>query len=404
MGSKDTVVCIVTDCGGGDWPPLLALASAMVLEGIPVLVVCDPGTLAAVRSAGLAHICLSLEQALGRWFLPAVTALTTGPPGKREPADPLTAWVEHCGTGLAVQLERLNPCLILGSLLGVGLAAYLSRALGIPWCFLNPGCCFSRLDRQAWKRDYSSGGAWMYRNWLLPRVETADLVLHATDARFDLSPEGLPGRHYYVGPLFWEWPGPEDGHDARIPDRSDTGLRNARRVLVTLSTSPQPGDMEMLGHVLKVMDRPDLKVTVTLSGAHDRSLLRQAPDNVRIAGYIPHSRLLPGCDLMVSHAGHGSVMKAMTNGVPMVLIPMGRDQPGVAFRARRLGVAAAVGAKGDGGSSPASLVGRVLDEDREFKALQAAARHQAKRLSKQTPLLSALDHLTQFLLTSGHHE
>jgi UDP:flavonoid glycosyltransferase YjiC (YdhE family) len=46
--------------------------------------------------------------------------------------------------------------------------------------------------------------------------------------------------------------------------------------------------------------------------------------------------------LLLSHAGHGPVTKALWHGVPMVLVPWGRDQPGVAARAEDLGVARAI--------------------------------------------------------------
>jgi UDP:flavonoid glycosyltransferase YjiC (YdhE family) len=35
---------------------------------------------------------------------------------------------------------------------------------------------------------------------------------------------------------------------------------------------------------------------------------------------------------VVTHAGHGTVIRALANGVPLVCIPMGRDQPGNAAR------------------------------------------------------------------------
>jgi UDP:flavonoid glycosyltransferase YjiC (YdhE family) len=46
--------------------------------------------------------------------------------------------------------------------------------------------------------------------------------------------------------------------------------------------------------------------------------------------------------LLIGHAGHGTVMKALWHGKPMVLVPWGRDQPGVAARAQALGVAEVV--------------------------------------------------------------
>jgi UDP:flavonoid glycosyltransferase YjiC (YdhE family) len=57
------------------------------------------------------------------------------------------------------------------------------------------------------------------------------------------------------------------------------------------------------------------------------------PANSRVEQYIPHSTVLDNAPLFVSHAGHGSVMKSLWYGVPMVLVPWSRDQFGVAARA-----------------------------------------------------------------------
>jgi UDP:flavonoid glycosyltransferase YjiC (YdhE family) len=54
---------------------------------------------------------------------------------------------------------------------------------------------------------------------------------------------------------------------------------------------------------------------------------------------VSHAEVLKRACLLVSHAGHGVVLKALYYGVPMVLVPLGRDQPGVAARAWALGVA-----------------------------------------------------------------
>ena len=49
--------------------------------------------------------------------------------------------------------------------------------------------------------------------------------------------------------------------------------------------------------------------------------------------------MLPDCDLVVSHGGSGSVLGALTHGLPMVLLPLGADQPLNAARCEALGVA-----------------------------------------------------------------
>ncbi|MDP9144604.1 MAG: hypothetical protein M3N43_07885 [Actinomycetota bacterium] len=61
--------------------------------------------------------------------------------------------------------------------------------------------------------------------------------------------------------------------------------------------------------------------------------------NVFIERYIPHTVLLPYCDVVITHGGFSSVMACYNQGVPMVLMPLaGGDQHGNAHRGAALGV------------------------------------------------------------------
>ena len=55
--------------------------------------------------------------------------------------------------------------------------------------------------------------------------------------------------------------------------------------------------------------------------------------------FAPHEAILPTTELLITHAGHGTVLAGMEFGVPMLCQPMGRDQPLVAKSAASLGVA-----------------------------------------------------------------
>jgi MGT family glycosyltransferase len=66
------------------------------------------------------------------------------------------------------------------------------------------------------------------------------------------------------------------------------------------------------------------------------------PPNVYIERYIPHSQILPRCDLAIVHGGFGSVMACMSEGLPMLVIPVAGDQPANAARCAALGVARVV--------------------------------------------------------------
>lgn len=71
----------------------------------------------------------------------------------------------------------------------------------------------------------------------------------------------------------------------------------------------------------------------------DPAELGPQPANVRVERWVPQHELLPQCSLVVSHGGSGSVLGALAHGLPMVLLPLGADQPLNAERCATLGVA-----------------------------------------------------------------
>jgi UDP:flavonoid glycosyltransferase YjiC (YdhE family) len=81
------------------------------------------------------------------------------------------------------------------------------------------------------------------------------------------------------------------------------------------------------------------RVVVTVGREIDPQSLGPQPSNVLVRSYVPQSQLLPHCNLVVSHGGSGSMLGALSHGLPMVLLPMGADQTLNAARARQLQVA-----------------------------------------------------------------
>jgi hypothetical protein len=58
-------------------------------------------------------------------------------------------------------------------------------------------------------------------------------------------------------------------------------------------------------------------VVLTLTARHPRDELGPVPANARLVEFVSHSEILKRCCLLVSHAGHGVVTKALFYGVPM---------------------------------------------------------------------------------------
>jgi MGT family glycosyltransferase len=191
-------------------------------------------------------------------------------------------------------------------------------------------------------------------------VQRAPLVVVTTLDELD-RPEAVPANVRYVGPLV-EGPGPDEGW--RPPgDRSDGPL-----VVVSMGTTPM-GEGPVLQRVLDALDGAALRVVATL-GPHLRAGDLRAPANATLTGYVCHAAVLPHADLAVNHAGLGSIGAALTAGVPVVCLPLGRDQPGNAEAAAAAGAGRVLPQ-----DAPADrLRATVLDALEDDALLRAAAR------------------------------
>ena len=85
-------------------------------------------------------------------------------------------------------------------------------------------------------------------------------------------------------------------------------------------------------------DEP-LNLVIALGSNNDPADFGPTPSNVRIERYIPQTLVFPRCDIVICHAGSGSVMAALAHGLPLVLVPIGADQPLNARRCADLGLA-----------------------------------------------------------------
>jgi UDP:flavonoid glycosyltransferase YjiC (YdhE family) len=116
-------------------------------------------------------------------------------------------------------------------------------------------------------------------------------------------------------------------------------LPDARTVYFTLGTIFNLESGDLFERVLAGLRDLPINVVVTVGRELDPEALGPQPPNVRIERYIPQSLLLPRCSLVVSHAGSGSVIGALAHGLPMLLMPIGADQPFNAARCEQLHVA-----------------------------------------------------------------
>jgi MGT family glycosyltransferase len=101
---------------------------------------------------------------------------------------------------------------------------------------------------------------------------------------------------------------------------------------------------------------------VTVGPHIDPSELGPQPPHVRVEGYLPQAEVLPGCDVVVTHGGSGSVLGALAHGLPLVVLPMGADQPLNAARCEAVGVGRSLDALGATPADVRDAVAAVLHE------------------------------------------
>jgi UDP:flavonoid glycosyltransferase YjiC (YdhE family) len=113
-------------------------------------------------------------------------------------------------------------------------------------------------------------------------------------------------------------------------------------VYFTLGTVFNMESGDLFPRVLAALRELDVNAIATVGREIDPASLGPQPDHVRVERYVPQAALLARCDVTIGHGGSGSTIGALTAGVPMVLLPMGADQPDNARRVVALGAGVAL--------------------------------------------------------------
>jgi zeaxanthin glucosyltransferase len=77
----------------------------------------------------------------------------------------------------------------------------------------------------------------------------------------------------------------------------------------------------------------DVQLILSLGGnSLSDSELGELPKNAILVPYAPQMEVLARASLCITHAGLNTALDSLAQGVPMVVIPVTNDQPGVAAR------------------------------------------------------------------------
>ncbi|QFY09460.1 glycosyltransferase [Nonomuraea phyllanthi] len=235
----------------------------------------------------------------------------------------------------------------------------------------------TELTIRPWARGLPALNAARLANGLAPVDSVIDAFGRA-DRFLVLSPRALdyPGRRFpahvrHVGPRLDDpaWAG-----DLKLPPGE------APLVLVSLSSTFM-NQRALLQRIAEALGTLPVRGLLTTGPAVDPATVR-APGNVLVTAAAPHSAALRHAAVTITHAGHGTVVKSLAAGVPLVCVPSGRDQREVARRVDLAG-AGIVAGKSASPRSIARAIERVLHDP--------SYRREARRLATEIAAETATD-------------
>jgi MGT family glycosyltransferase len=202
---------------------------------------------------------------------------------------------------------------------------------------------------------------------LTEQILDVDRLLVLTSRAFELPQVRPPAHVRYVGP---QLPPPPEPLESARTWREPPGPDGHPLLLVSLSTTDQ-GQLNLLQRLLQAIAPLPVRALVTLGPAIAPHRLCPPP-NVMLETFVPHAAVLPRASVVVTHAGHGTVMAVLRAGVPVVCLPMGRDQPAVAQRVTHHGLGLNIDPNSSVGQLSAAIR-QVLDQPRYRQATQRMA-------------------------------
>jgi UDP:flavonoid glycosyltransferase YjiC (YdhE family) len=138
--------------------------------------------------------------------------------------------------------------------------------------------------------------------------DPAELVLVATLPQLEY-PRVWPSGVHVTGPIWLDLPGPDDSAQ---PGEGPL-------IVVAPSTIKDP-DGALVRAALEALVGEPVRVLVT-RGGRELSLDGPVPANARVVDWLDFARAMPEAALVICHGNHGTVVRALAEGVPVLVSP-----------------------------------------------------------------------------------
>jgi zeaxanthin glucosyltransferase len=167
--------------------------------------------------------------------------------------------------------------------------------------------------------------------WCLPEVQhIGDLFskvaqISQIPAEFDFPCRKLPSSFHYTGPFV-------DPEGRRPVDFPWERISSDRPLIYASMGTLQNGFKHVFHAIAEACAGLGVQLVVSLGGGLEPEDLERMAGDPILVRYAPQLELVRRSALIVTHGGLNTTLEALSNGVPMVVIPITNDQPGVGAR------------------------------------------------------------------------
>lgn len=166
----------------------------------------------------------------------------------------------------------------------------------------------------------------LHINWQEPGSTLSKLaVITQVPKEFDFPGISLPASFHYAGPFH-----DDQGREPLAFPREE--LNGKPLIYASLGTLVNGLDHVYRAIVEAASALPEVQLVLSVGHSINRDELRPSPPDAIIVRTAPQLELLKAAALCITHAGLNSTLESLAQGVPMVALPIGYDQPGVAAR------------------------------------------------------------------------
>jgi MGT family glycosyltransferase len=146
---------------------------------------------------------------------------------------------------------------------------------------------------------------------------------------------------------------------------------------------------EVFREIAEACNGIDAQLVIDLGGGSTPEQTGPLPGNPIVVQMAPQLELLACAFLVITHAGLNTAHKSLSFGIPMVAIPVGNDQPGVAARLKWLGVGEFLRLK----DLKATKLRRLLDQVLEQPGYRERAQQIMDEIQRSDGIQRCADHL-----------